>query len=180
MFCEMIVTFSRFEMIVTFSRFSRYLLILLQILLNNLSHDMIKPTKSVCAQRRLRSAWASAQSDHSLLLCAQWVAKDPSFLHADSDDSDQTGWMPSLIWVFARRTVILLVLSCRGSSTIMILNFRTGRSGKQRRPLKEQSDQSLPCSTSFGCLTQWLSHIVQILGWLQQIYRVFEFLGFLW
>ena len=24
-------------------------------------------------------------------LCAQWVAKDPSFLHADSKDSDQTG-----------------------------------------------------------------------------------------
>ena len=32
------------------------------------------------------------------------VAKDPSFLQADSEDSDQTG-----------RTVILLVLSCRGS-----------------------------------------------------------------
>ena len=44
-------------------------------------------------------------------LCAQWVAKDPSFLHADSEDSDQTGRMPRLIWVFAERTVILLVLS---------------------------------------------------------------------
>ena len=29
------------------------------------------------------AAWASAQSDQSSL-CAQWVAKDPSFLHADS------------------------------------------------------------------------------------------------
>ena len=47
--------------------------------------------------------------------CAQWVAKDPSFLHADSEDSDQTGRMPILIWVFARRTVTLLVLSCRGA-----------------------------------------------------------------
>ena len=26
-----------------------------------------------------------------LSLCAQWVAKDQSFLHADSEDSDQTG-----------------------------------------------------------------------------------------
>ena len=34
-------------------------------------------------------------------LCAHWVAKDPSFLHADSEDSDQTGRMPRLIWVFA-------------------------------------------------------------------------------
>ena len=30
-------------------------------------------------------------------LCARWVAKDPRFLHADSEDSDQTGWMPRLI-----------------------------------------------------------------------------------
>ena len=29
--------------------------------------------------------------------------------------TDQTGRMPRLIWVFAGRTVILLVLSCRGS-----------------------------------------------------------------
>ena len=43
------------------------------------------------------------------------IAKDPSFLHADSEDSDQTGRMPRLIWVFAARTLILLVLSCRGS-----------------------------------------------------------------
>ena len=56
----------------------------------DMSHDMTKPTKWVCAQRRLRSAWASAQSDQSSL-CAQWVAKDPSFLYADSEDSDQTG-----------------------------------------------------------------------------------------
>ena len=54
-----------------------------------MSRDMTKPTKWVCAQRRLRSAWASAQSDQSSL-SAEWVAKDPSFLHADSEDSDQT------------------------------------------------------------------------------------------
>ena len=39
-----------------------------------------------------------------LSLCAQWVAKDPNFLHADSEDSDETGRMPRLIWVFAGRT----------------------------------------------------------------------------
>ena len=27
---------------------------------------------------------------------AQWVAKDPSFLYADSEDSDQTGWIFTL------------------------------------------------------------------------------------
>ena len=37
-------------------------------------------------------------------LCVQWVAKDPRFLHADSNDSDQTGLMSRLISVFAGRT----------------------------------------------------------------------------
>ena len=30
-------------------------------------------------------------------LCTKWVVKDPRFLHADSEDSDQTGRMPRLI-----------------------------------------------------------------------------------
>ena len=64
---------------------------------------MTRPTKWLCARWRLRSAWASTKSDQSSL-CAQWVAKDPRFLHADTEDSDQTGWMPSLIRVFAERT----------------------------------------------------------------------------
>ena len=66
---------------------------------HKMSHLVTKPTKWLCAQRRLRSAWASVQSDQSSL-CGKWVAKDPSFLHVDSDDSDQTGRMPKLIWVF--------------------------------------------------------------------------------
>ena len=31
----------------------------------------------------IRPVWSES------LLCTQWVAKDPSFLHADSEDSDQ-------------------------------------------------------------------------------------------
>ena len=59
----------------------------------------------------IRPVWSESS------LCAQWVAKDPSFLHADSEDSDQTGRMPRLIWDFAGCTLPLLVLS-RGSSYI--------------------------------------------------------------
>ena len=66
-------------------------------------HD--KTNKMACAP--------SQDSDQPL--CAQWVAKDSSFLHADNEDSDQTGRMPRLIWVFAERKVILLVLSWGGS-----------------------------------------------------------------
>ena len=68
-----------------------------------LSHDMTKPT---CVQRRLRSesslsAWRNLGS-----LATHW---------AHSKDTNQTGRMPRLIWVFAGRIVTLLVLSCRGS-----------------------------------------------------------------
>ena len=51
----------------------------------------------LCAQWRLRPAWSSAQSDQSSL-CSHWVAKGPRFLRADSEDSDQTGQLPSLRW----------------------------------------------------------------------------------
>ena len=33
---------------------------------DDLSHDMTKPTMWLCTQRKFRSAWASAQSDQSL------------------------------------------------------------------------------------------------------------------
>ena len=54
-------------------------------------------------QQRLRSAWASAQSDQESSLCAQWVANNPGFLHADSEDSDQTGRTCRFIGFVVRR-----------------------------------------------------------------------------
>ena len=80
----------------------------------HLSRDMTKPTKWVCAQRRLRSAWASVQSNQSSV--SAWRKLGSLVTHwAHSEDSDQTERMPRLIWVLAGRTLILLVLSCRGS-----------------------------------------------------------------
>ena len=70
-----------------------------------ISRDMTKRTKQVYAKRRLRSAWASAWRKLGSL-ATHW---------ADSEDSDQTGRMPTLTRVFAGRTVTLLDLSCRGS-----------------------------------------------------------------
>ena len=46
----------------------------------------------------IRPVWSESS------LCIQYVAKNPRFLHADSEDSDQTGRMPRLIWVFAGHT----------------------------------------------------------------------------
>ena len=47
----------------------------------------------------IRPVWSES------LLCVQWVAKGSVLLQADSEDSDQTGRMQRLIWVFAGRTV---------------------------------------------------------------------------
>ena len=102
-----------------------------------------------------------------------------------SEDSDQTGRIPRLIWVFTGRILILLVLSCRSSftlllflfikltsqfvptepCTLMFLNFRTES--------LSSDDPGRTCliriytvilSASFGCITLWQSHVVQILG----------------
>ena len=55
----------------------------------------------------LLSAWRKLGS-----LATHWV---------HSEDSGQTGWMSRLVWVFAGRTLILLVLSCRGLSVLAII-----------------------------------------------------------
>ena len=69
-----------------------------------MSHIMTKPTKCHVRPAKtlisldIRPFWSKSW------LCAQWVAKDLRFLHADSEDCDQTRRMPRLIWVFARHT----------------------------------------------------------------------------
>ena len=50
---------------------------------------------------------------------------------AHCEDSDQTGRMPRLIWVFAGRTVVLLVLSWGGSNILFIFRiFDKDKSGR--------------------------------------------------
>ena len=61
--------------------------------------------KTVCpAKTQISLGICPVWSESSL--CTQWVAKDPWFLYADSKDSDQTGRMPRLIWVFTGHTLI--------------------------------------------------------------------------
>ena len=84
-----------------------------------LPHDKTN-NMGMCAQRRLRTAWASAQSDQSSM--SAWRKFGSLATHwANSENSDQTGHMPRLIWVFAGHTVTLLVFSW-GGSIIMSIN----------------------------------------------------------
>ena len=66
----------------------------------------------------IRPVWSESS------LCTQWVVKDPSFLHADSEDSDQSRRMPRLTWVFAGRTChfvgfVMMRLICLVDSHIL-------------------------------------------------------------
>ena len=69
-----------------------------------MSHCMAKPTNWPVRPARTQISLGIFPVWSETSLYAQWVAKDPMFLHADSEDSDQTGWMPRLIWVFAGHT----------------------------------------------------------------------------
>ena len=61
-----------------------------------------KKENDMCAKRRLRSAWASAQSDQSFRCPHEEIGSSPTHW-AHIEDYDQTGRMHRLIWVFAGR-----------------------------------------------------------------------------
>ena len=69
---------------------------------SKMSHTVTKPTKWHVrpAKTQITLGIHPVWSESSL--CTQWVAKDSSFLEADSEDSDR------LIWVFAGRTCHLV------------------------------------------------------------------------
>ena len=63
---------------------------------------------------------------------------------------------------------------------VIILSFRIDRSGQCVDPYHTSTRFAIP-SASFRCIITciWKIQISQILGWLQQIFRVSEFLGIL-
>ena len=58
---------------------------------------MTKPTKWHVRPAKTQISLGIRPVSSESSLCAQWVGEDPWFLHADSEDSDQTGRMPRLI-----------------------------------------------------------------------------------
>ena len=57
-------------------------------------HDKTNKMRVRPAKTQISLGIRPVSSESSL--CAQWVSKELSFLHADGRDSDQTGWMPRL------------------------------------------------------------------------------------
>ena len=77
-------------------------------------------------QPGIRPVWSESS------LCAQWVAKDPSFLYAYSDYSDQTRRMLRLI--FVARTCHFVGFVMRWLSCPVEVSKSSWVSGKQFRP----------------------------------------------
>ena len=77
-----------------------------------MSCHMTKPTKWCVRPARTQISLGIHPVWSESSLWAQWVAEDPRFLRADSEDSDQIpDWSESSMWTH----VILLVLSCNSS-----------------------------------------------------------------
>ena len=75
---------------------------------NNNNKMAVRPAKTQISLS-IRPVW----SDSSLSAWKKFGSLSTHWAHREN--SDHTGRMPRLIWVFAGRTLILLVLSCRGS-----------------------------------------------------------------
>ena len=70
-------------------------------------------------------------------LGGQWVAKDPSFLHTDSEDSDQTGRLVCILLTFL---VNLSIISLRRLSIKMsIFNNKRRKVRKKRRKERKKN-----------------------------------------
>ena len=133
---------------------------------------MTKPTMWLCAHRRLWSDWADSLGIHpvwSESSLSAWKKLGSLATHwAHSEDSDQTGQMPRLIWVFAGRTLILLVLSWGGSFSYFDLKFCL-----KIHCNVEKSSHDFP-----SCLNidkSFLQVFVVILPLLDLLFQIFDF-----
>ena len=95
---------------------------------NELRHDKTNKMSVCPAKTQISLGFRPVWSESSL---SAWRNIGSLATHwAHSKVSDQTGWMPRLIWVFAGRTLILLVLSCHGSNHFRFLSQPSGPASK--------------------------------------------------
>ena len=67
------------------------------------SHSMTKPTAWPVRPMKTQTSLGICPVWSESSLCTEWVAKDLMFFHANNKDTDQSGQMPRLIWVFTGR-----------------------------------------------------------------------------
>ena len=76
-------------------------------------------------------------------LCTQWIVKDPRFLHAGSEDSDQTVKMPRLIRVFAECILILWFYHVTAHVVLLLSVRPKGADGKFNSVESDQTAHSV-------------------------------------
>ena len=75
-----------------------------KIVFDNWAISWQNKQNGMCAQRRQRSTFFQPLAVYSLRCSHEKKVLSLATHWAHSEDSDQTGWMPRLIWVFAGRT----------------------------------------------------------------------------
>ena len=85
----------------------------------NMSHCTTKPTNDLCAQRRLRSSWASAQIDQSYRCPHEKNLGSLAIHWAHSKDGGCPCWSESSL----DEQAILLLLSCSGSYMLRFYQY---------------------------------------------------------
>ena len=91
---------------------------------NDPPHD--KTNKMTCVQQRLRSAWASAQSDQSLHCALNRQLRTQGFFMRTAKTLIRLGRCPGWSQSLLGAQVILLVLLCGSSSTIFLIWMKNG------------------------------------------------------
>ena len=108
--------FSHYKSMETFSCYSNKSTLAISIK-NNMSQLMTKPTKWPCPQQRLRSAWASAQSDQSLRCALNGKLRTQSVFMRTAKTLIRLGGCPGWPEFFAGGTLTLL--SCHVAAHIL-------------------------------------------------------------
>ena len=151
----------------------------------SMSNLMTKPTKWPCAQRRLGSAWASAQSDQSLCYSLNgWLRTQASFMRTGKTLirlGGCPGWSESSLGAHA----ILLVLSWGGSYVIAgcidFIGFvpaLTHMSHVMRKPafaICEQQRRRSACANSLRSLIS--TFVIRCLDSIIPLVSIYEILS---
>ena len=82
----------------------------------------------------IRTVWSKSS------LCAQWVAKEPGLLHADSEDSVRLGRCPGWSESSLGAQFILLLLSCGSSNSIFQKRAKLGLNAREELLGEEGND----------------------------------------
>ena len=134
-----------------------------------MSRLMTKPAKWLSpSENSDRPDWSESS------LCTKWVAEDSSFLHANSKDSDQTGQMPRMIWVFALHTCHFVGFVMRQLLSIWYCVYHESKGADQTADAAADLHRCCSYIALTGFVMMWL---IRKSVWKRQIDETWLFAG---